>query len=56
MKGLIGNSTKSIIQNYTLTHCSSFNNPFSSSDYIALDERIMVDSKLERMWKEAAMA
>jgi hypothetical protein len=33
-----------------------FNDAFSSSEYIASDERMIVNNELERMWKEAVMA
>jgi hypothetical protein len=33
-----------------------FNDAFSSSDYIVLNERMIVNTELERMWKEAVMA
>jgi hypothetical protein len=33
-----------------------FNDAFSISDYIASNERMIVNNELERMWKEAVVA
>jgi hypothetical protein len=36
--------------------CSLFNNTFSISEYIASNERMIVNNELERMWREADVA
>jgi hypothetical protein len=35
---------------------SLFNDTFSKSDYIASNERMIVNNELERKWKEAVVA
>jgi hypothetical protein len=34
---------------------SLFNDAFNSSDYIASNERMIVNNELERIWKEAVV-
>jgi hypothetical protein len=58
MNGLIReqhSKCNSALYNYLFIY-SLFKNAFSSSDYIASNERIMVNNELERMWKEAVIA
>jgi hypothetical protein len=35
---------------------SLFNDAFSDTDYIASNERVIVNNELERMWKEVVVA
>jgi hypothetical protein len=41
---------------HTLFIYSLFNDTFSSSDYTASNERIIVNNELESLWKKAVMA
>jgi hypothetical protein len=36
--------------------CAAFNDAFSSSDYAASNERMIVNNELESMWKESVEA
>jgi hypothetical protein len=38
-----------------MMHLGLFNDAFSVTVYIALDERMAVNDELERMWKEVIM-
>jgi hypothetical protein len=37
-------------------HLRLFNDAFSSSDYVASNESMILNNELEWMWKEAAVA
>jgi hypothetical protein len=55
LSGLNSSAVSFKLSIYLFTY-SLFNDAFSSSHFIASNERIIVNNELERMWKEAVVA